>query len=472
MRARSGTGAWPQGFVWGTSTSSYQIEGAAEEDGRGPSIWDTQCKKIGGVAHGHAGDVACDHYHRYADDIALMKKLGVNAYRFSIAWPRIQPTGRGAINEKGLDFYDRVTDTILAAGIEPWTCLYHWDLPQALQDRGGWANRDCVGWYADYAAVVARRLGDRIKNFATFNELSVFTLFGYAFGWHAPGLKNREAHFQSIHHVNLAHGAGVDLLRDLVPGVSIGAIHNFTPVLPEKETPENQRAVHCLNEHWNLAFPEPQFRGHYPPGLARDLEPYVQAGDMARVCRPVDWFGLNHYGPIFCKASDEYLHGFAWGDAPEDAPNAACGWAIYPEMFTQTLLDLSNRYQVPIIVAENGCGTGTGSDVPDEKGHVADSHRVDYLNQYTAAMFDAIRKGADVKGYFVWSLLDNFEWGLGYMQRYGMVHVDFETLKRTPKDSFHWYAKLIKGAPVGTYKNGKLPAELKTAMKKALQAAD
>ncbi len=470
MVAKSKGGAWPKGFVWGTSTSSYQIEGAVNEDGRGQSIWDTQSKRIGGVANGDTGDVACDHYHRYADDIALMKKLGVNAYRFSIAWPRVQPTGRGAVNEKGLDFYDRVTDTILEAGIEPWTCLYHWDLPQALQDRGGWANRDCVGWYADYATVVARRLGDRIRNFATFNELSVFTLFGYAFGWHAPGLKDREAHFKSIHHVNLAHGAGVDVLRDLVPNASLGAVHNYTPAVPEADTPENVRAAHDLHEHWNLAFPEPQFLGYYPPGLARDLEPYVQAGDMARICRPVDWFGLNHYGPIFCKASEDYLHGFAWGDSPDKAPNAACGWAIYPEMFADTLLELTERYGVPVIVAENGCGTGTGSDVPDKKGRVADSHRVDYLNQYTAAMHEAICKGANVKGYFVWSLLDNFEWGLGYMQRYGMVHVDFETLKRTPKDSFHWYSKLIKGGPVGKYKNGKLPAELKGALKKSLQS--
>ena len=459
--------AWPQGFVWGTSSSSYQIEGAVNEDGRGQSIWDAQCKRIGGVAYGHTGDVACDHYHRYKDDIALMKELGVGAYRFSTAWPRIQPAGTGPVNQAGLDFYDRITDTVLEAGIEPWVCLYHWDLPLALDDRGGWINRDSAGWFADYTAIVARRLGDRVKNFATFNELSVFTLFGYAYGWHAPGLKDEQAHFKSIHHVNLAHGASIDVLRSLVPDAQLGAVHNFTPVIPEKPTPRNIRAARDLHEHWNLAFPEPQFLGYYPPGLAKALEPYVQPGDMAKICRPVDWFGLNHYGPIFCKASTEYMHGFAWGDSPQNSPNAKVGWAIYPEMFTETLLELTRRYKVPVIVAENGCGMGSGNDIPNEKGVANDSHRVDFLTQYTAAMHEAIQKGADVKGYFVWSLMDNFEWGLGYSQRYGMVHVDFDTQKRTPKESYHWFKRLIAGAPVGAYKNGRLPKELRAAYEKS-----
>lgn len=436
---------WPKGFVWGTSTSSFQIEGATEEDGRGPSIWDTRCRTVGKVANGDTGDVACDHYHRYPEDIALMKKLGVSAYRFSIAWPRVLPKGRGVVNEKGLDFYDRVIDETLAKGIEPWACLYHWDLPQALQDKGGWANRDSAGWFADYAALVARRYGDRVKHFATFNEFSVFTLFGYAIDWGAPGVTDRDAHLKAIHHVNLAHGAGVDAIRAAVPGASIGAVHNFTPIVAESDTPENGEAAAMMDEHWNLAFPDPQILAKYPPRLARDLEPYVKGGDMAAICRPVDWFGLNHYGPIFAKADPAMPYGFGWGAAPADAPKSDIGWPIFPSMFADTLMTLHERYRLPLYVTENGCGGGAGSDQPDKRGRVDDSHRVSYLTQYTRAMHDALAKGTDVRGYFVWSLLDNFEWGSGYTQRFGIVHVDYATQKRTPKASYHWYADLIRG---------------------------
>jgi len=438
----NGTG-WPKGFTWGTSSSAYQIEGAWNEDGRGPSIWDTQSHTPERVANGDTGDVACDHYHRYPEDIALMRELGVDAYRYSTAWPRILPEGRGRVNPLGLDFYDRLTDAVLAAGIEPWICLYHWDLPQALQDAGGWANRDCAQWYADYARIVAQRLGDRVTHYATFNESSVFTMFAHVFDWHAPSLVSKELFLKAVHHVNLAHGLACDVLRAEVPGAQLGAVHNAVPILPETETDADRAACALLNEHWNLAFPDPQILGAYPPALAADIAPYVKSGDMAQIQRPVDWFGLNHYGPIFCKHSDEMIYGYAWGDSPEGLPNAEVGWALFPEMFTTTLLELTERYHVPLYVAENGCGTGNGSDVPDESGKADDWHRSEYLRQYTGAALDAIRQGADLRGYFVWSLMDNFEWGLGYMQRYGLVHVDFETLKRTPKESFHWYKRLI-----------------------------
>jgi beta-glucosidase len=434
---------WPAGFLWGVSTSSYQIEGAVGEDGRGPSIWDVRCRTQGKIAHGHTGDVACDHYHRYAEDVDLIRALGVDAYRFSIAWPRVLPRGRGAVSEAGLAFYDRLIDALLAAGVEPWVCLYHWDLPQALDDLGGWTHRDSVGWFADYAAVVARRYGDRVKRWATLNELAVFTLFGYAHDWGAPGVTDRAAHLRAIHHVNLAHGAGVDVLRALVPEASVGVIHNRQPIWPEHETPADRAVAALLDEHWNHAFPDPQCLGHYPPQVAAAIEPYVQAGDLARICRPIDWFGLNHYGPIFAKADPGTTWGFGWGSPPADAPRSEIGWPIYPGAFRDVLVELARAYRLPIYVTENGAG---GHDVPDAAGRVDDPKRITFLQAYVGAMHEAIAAGADVRGYFVWSLLDSFEWGAGYGEGFGIVHVDRETLARTPKSSFRWYAALIRAA--------------------------
>jgi beta-glucosidase len=438
----------PRDFVWGVSTSSFQIEGATREDGRGDSIWDARGRIPGKVAGGDTGDIACDHYHRYPEDIALMKALGVDAYRFSVAWPRVLPQGRGAANDKGLDFYDRLVDALVAAGIEPWLCLYHWDLPQALHEQGGWPNRDSAGWFADYAALVARRYGDRVKRWATFNEFSVFTLFGYAIDWGAPGITDRDLHLRAIHHVNLAHGAGVDALRALVSEASIGAIHNVQPIVPEKDTAADREAAADLHEHWNLAFPDPQILAAYPPRLARAIEPYVAPGDLARICRPVDWFGLNHYGPIFAKADPNSVHGFGWGSAPADAPKSDIGWPVFPGMFADTLVEVGRRYRLPIYVTENGCGGNDGSpgETPDARGHITDKHRLSYLKQHTAAMAAAIARGADVRGYFVWSLLDNFEWGSGYAQRFGIVRVDYATQKRTPKASYRWYRNFIRAA--------------------------
>lgn len=435
--------SWPREFVWGVSTSSYQIEGAVAEDGRAPSIWDTRCRMAGKIANGDSGDVACDHYHRYPQDVALMRELGIGAYRFSVAWPRVLPRGRGQVNEKGLDFYDRLIDAVLAAGIEPWLCLYHWDLPQALDDLGGWTNRDCAGWYADYAALIARRFGDRVQRWATFNEFSVFTLFGYAIDWSAPGVTDRDAHLRAIHHVNLAHGLGVGVLRDLLPQASIGAIHNRQVVWPEQDCDADRTAAALLDEHWNRAFPDPQLLGHYPPQIAAAIEPYVRGGDMATICRRLDWFGLNHYGPIFAKADPQGTWNFAWGEAPADAPRSALGWPTWPAAFRDELIDLSRRYRLPIYVTENGAG---GSDSVGADGAVDDPARVAYLRDYTGALREALQAGADVRGYFVWSLLDNFEWGSGYGPRFGLVHVDYTTQQRTPKTSFGWYRAFIRDA--------------------------
>lgn len=445
---------WPRTFTWGVSTSSYQIEGAAKQDGRGPSIWDVR-GYLGRIDNGDTGDVACDHYHRWREDIALMKALGVDAYRFSVSWPRVLPRGRGAANEPGLAFYDRLIDGLLEAGIEPWLCLYHWDLPQELSDLGGWTQRDIAGWFADYTALVAQRYGDRVNRFATFNEPGVFTLFGYAMDWGAPGLIDRTAHAKAIHHVNLAHGAAVDAIRALAPAASIGCIHNRQRVLPEQERPADKQAALLLHQLWNEAFPNPQILGEYPADLAEIIAPYEQTGDMARICRPVDWFGLNHYGPIFAKSDVSGAWGLAWGSAPPDAPVTDIGWPIFPDMFRDELLDLTARYRLPIYVTENGCG---GHDEPDNPGDLNDQRRIRYLQEYIGAMNQALNRGADVRGYFVWSLLDNFEWGSGYANRFGIVSVDFATGQRRIKASGRWYADLIRQSRLERPKEPAVPA--------------
>ena len=429
----------PPDFIWGVSTSSYQIEGATREDGRGPSVWDTMVAQKGKIANDDTGDVACDHYHRYPEDIALMRELGVQAYRFSVAWPRVLPKGRGAANEKGLAFYDRLIDALLAAGIEPWLCLYHWDLPQALDDLGGWLVRDSAGWFSDYAALIARRYGDRVKRFATFNEPSVFTFFGYGRESDAIGATDTPFLSRTIHHVNLAHGAAVDVLHALVRGAACGAIHNWLPIRTAGKGDEKVAAL--LDEYWNLAFPEPQLHGAYSPTLARAIEPYMQAGDLARICRPVEWFGLNQYGPSYVKANPEAPMGFDLVDGPADARRSPIGWVIDANAFRETLLHLHQRYRLPIYVTENGLG---GPDQPDAAGEIVDEERIAYLDDHTKALAAAIAAGADVRGYFIWSLLDNFEWDKGYGTRFGIVYIDYPTQRRIPKASFRWYAQLIR----------------------------
>lgn len=437
-------GAEPRGsgFTWGVSTSSFQIEGAARVEGRGDSIWDTYCRQQGRVKNGDTGDIACDHYHRYAEDVALVRDLGVDAYRFSLSWPRILPRGRGQANEAGLAFYDRLIDAVLANGIEPWICLYHWDLPQALDDLGGWQNRDIAGWFADYVALVARRYGDRVKRFATFNEPCVFTLFGYGLGWNAPGIADRAALHKAIHYVNLSHGRAVDVLRASVKNASIGAIHNRQPCFPSSGSNEDKEAALSFAEYWNDAFPYPQHFACYPKTLAESIEPFQQPGDMASIARPVDWFGLNHYSPHYIKA-DANLLGATFGAPPDDVPRTEINWPIVPEAFRDTLRDVHERFHLPIYVLENGTAA---DDKLDSTGHVQDAGRIAYLQAYIAAMREAIAAGADVRGYFVWSLLDNFEWASGYSQRFGIVYVDYATQQRVPKASAQWYSDFIKAS--------------------------
>jgi beta-glucosidase len=429
-------------FVWGVSTSSYQIEGGAHVDGRGDSIWDTFCREPHRIANGDSGEHACDHYSRFAEDVVMMREHRIENYRFSISWPRILPAGTGAANEAGLAFYDRLIDALLAAGITPWLCLYHWDLPQALQARGGWAVSDCVRWFSDYAALIARRYGDRVKHFATFNEPAVFTLFGYGYGAHAPGIADRAACLRAIHHVNLAHGGAVDVLRALVPAASIGNIHNVQPTIAASDAAEDLAAAQLFDALWNCAFPDAQLLGHYPPAIAAEFAELVHDGDLARICRPLDWFGLNHYAPNYIKADRTKPLGCTFAAPPDGLPQTSIGWTIAPEAFRDTLVTVSERYRLPIYVMENGMAV---DDRIGERGEVDDAARIDYLRRYTAAMGEAFAAGADVRGYFVWSLMDNFEWTWGYAQRFGLVYVDFATGRRTPKASARWYADLIRG---------------------------
>jgi beta-glucosidase len=427
-------------FIWGVSTSSFQIEGAAREDGRGPSVWDTYGER-GEIANHDTGEIACDHYHRYREDVALMRRLGVQAYRFSVAWPRVLPQGRGAANEKGLAFYDRLIDALLEADIEPWLCLYHWDLPQALDDLGGWTTRDMVGWFADYAALVAKRYGARVKRFATFNEPSIFTLFGSGMGGGRRDRSGLDTFHRAIHHVNLAHGAAVDVLRAQAPGSLVGCIHNVQPALPS--SPADARAAEACDAYWNKAFPDPQILGLYPSAMQAAITPHMQADDLARIKRRVDWFGLNHYSPVFIKADPQARLGFSFGDKPAATPVTAIDWPIVPDAFRDTLRTVSERYGLPVYVLENGLGN---HDKLDATGAVVDGDRIAYLRAYIGALDEAVAAGADVRGYFVWSLLDNFEWDQGYSVRFGLAYVDYPTQRRIPKASFAWYRRLIEAA--------------------------
>jgi beta-glucosidase len=432
---------FPEGFVWGASTASYQIEGAVQEDGRGASIWDTFSHTPGKTFAGHTGDVACDHYHRFAEDVALMRQLGLRAYRFSAAWPRILPQGRGLPNPKGFDFYDRLVDALLVAGIDPWCCLYHWDLPQALEDRGGWTNRDSARWFADYARLVVQRLGDRVRYFATFNEPNVVFLKGYGEGGFAPGRRDRAAALAALHHLNLAHGLAIEAMRGERDKLALGNIYNLHPVEAATARAEDQDAAAMLDELWNRSFPDPQIRGVYSARLARELERYIRTGDAEIIRQELDYFAFNHYKPS--RAFRDLGNPFGVGElpAPGDRPVTEMGWEIAPEALRVQLLEIKERYPgLPIYITENGAA------FPDtlDGGRVRDLRRIEYLRDYLGAVLDAIEMGVPVHGYFVWSLLDNFEWALGYSKRFGLVYVDYQTLERHPKDSFHFYGKVAR----------------------------
>ncbi len=445
---------FPPGFVFGAATAAYQIEGAADEDGRGRSIWDTYSHTPGRTFGGHTGDVACDHYHRYRDDVALMRELGLSAYRFSVSWPRVLPEGAGRVEQRGLDFYRRLVDELLEAGIDPWLTLYHWDLPQALQDRGGWADRDTAARFADYSAVVVDALGDRVRHWSTLNEPMCSSLIGHMAGAHAPGLQDPVAASRAVHHLLLGHGLAAGRLR--AAGVeSFGITLNFTPMSPASDSPADLDAARRLDGQQNRMFLDPVVSGAYPADVVDDLAAAgaplpVQDGDLEIIAAPLDWLGVNYYFEQTVRAgarpADKPPTSFIGGEnvveLDPEGPTTTMGWGISPQAFTDLLLWLGAKAPgLPLMITENG---SAWDDVVDAEGAVHDPERVDFLLRHLAAMTAAIERGADVRGYFAWSLMDNFEWARGYAQRFGLVHVDYDTQRRTVKDSGRVYAEVLR----------------------------
>ena len=432
------------GFVWGASTASYQIEGAVGEDGRGPSVWDVFAHTPGRINNGDTGDVACDHYHRYREDVEWLAKGGFGAYRFSTAWSRILPAGTGPINPLGLDFYDRLVDALIARGITPWLCLYHWDLPQALQARGGWLNRDIAGWFADYAHIVAERLADRVKHWVMLNEPNVHALLGHGVGTHAPGLSGQTTVAAALHHQNLAQGTAIAALRGQNRDLELGTVLNLQPVRPASERAEDRAAAVRFDAVWNRAIIDPLIRGTYPGPLANEFAPLVHDGDLSIIHQPLDMLGLNYYSRIYAAYEPGRPFDAWFGRAPANLARTAMGWPIEPDGLYEQLVELRDRYGNPTVyVTENGSAF---DDIVGADGTIEDSQRVAYLRDHLAAARRAARDGTALRGYFVWSLMDNFEWAEGFAKRFGLLHIDYRTLQRTPKASFAWLADVIKRA--------------------------
>jgi beta-glucosidase len=437
----------PAGFVFGTSTASYQIEGASTEDGKGPSIWDTFSAEPGRIVDGSSGAVACDHYHRYREDVALMARLGAQGYRFSIAWPRIQPTGSGAVNEAGLAFYDRLVDELLAHDIAPMATLYHWDLPQALEDgsdgAGGWLNRDTALRFAEYAGLVAGRLADRVAHWVPVNEPNVASLLGYALGMHAPGKALMFDALPAAHHLLLGHGLATQALRS-AGAAAVGSANNHAPMWPASDSDADRAAADLFDTVWNRIFADPMLLGRYPEGFGELMGSPSLADDLAVIAQPLDFYGVNYYNPMCVAAPADPTSAMPFDQREIPGyPKTDFGWPVVPDGLREQLVILKERYPdlPPVMITENGCSYGTG---PDEHGVVDDQPRIDYLDSHLRAVATAIEQGVDVRGYYCWSLMDNFEWTEGYTQRFGLVHVDYETQVRTPKRSFDWYAALVR----------------------------
>ncbi|WP_019631335.1 GH1 family beta-glucosidase [Actinomadura atramentaria] len=451
--------SFPAGFRFGAATAAYQIEGAAAEDGRGPSIWDDFCRVPGKVLNGDTGDVAVDHYHRYREDVALMRDLGLHAYRFSVSWPRVQPTGSGKPNAAGLDFYRRLADELLAAGIEPWPTLYHWDLPSPLEDAGGWPERDTALRFAEYAAAVHDALGDRVRHWTTVNEPWCAAFLGYASGEHAPGRREPAAALDAAHHLMLGHGLAVAAMREARPDNRFGAAVNLYAVSAATPDPADLDAARRIDGMQNRFFLDPLLRGRYPDDVLDDLAGFgfdPDAEDMAVIAQPLDQLGINYYtrhtvsglpGAATQAASSPFSAHSPWvGSAdvrfvPAGRPVTDMGWEIDEVGLREVLTRVHRDYPgVPLYITENGAGYDEDAG-PD--GTVHDTGRVRYIEAHLRACRDAIGDGVPLAGYFVWSLLDNFEWAWGYSKRFGLVRVDYATQRRTPKDSARWYAGVI-----------------------------
>ncbi|MGQ4515617.1 family 1 glycosylhydrolase [Streptomyces sp. DW26H14] len=464
--------AFPAGFAWGAATAAYQVEGAAAEDGRTPSIWDTFAHTPGKVRNGDTGDIAADHYHRYRDDVGLMRELGLTAYRFSVSWTRVQPTGRGPAVERGLDFYRRLTDELLAAGITPVATLYHWDLPQDLEDAGGWPHRPTAERFADYAALVAGALGDRVPLWTTLNEPWCSAYLGYGSGVHAPGRTDPAAALRAAHHLNLSHGRAVEVLRATLPAEArISVTLNLHHVRPLTDSAADAEAARRIDAVGNRVFTGPILNGAYPEDLLADTARIVnwpglvRDGDLETISRPLDALGVNYYTPTLVSApaddaspgrSRDASHGghgasaySPWPGAedvvfhlPEGRDRTAMNWAIDPDGLYDLLVGLHREHPgLPLMVTENGAAF---DDYVSPEGRVEDPERIAYLHAHLSAVRRALAEGVDVRGYFLWSLLDNFEWAYGYAKRFGAVYVDYATQRRIPKASAHWYADVIR----------------------------
>ena len=436
------TDRFPSDFSWGAATASYQIEGAVEEDGRGESVWDRFSATPGRVRGGDSGRVACDFYHRYRDDVALMRELGLDVFRFSVAWPRVLPAGRGRVNVRGLDFYDRLVDELLARGIEPFATLFHWDTPQALEDDGGWPARATAEAFVDYTDAVAARLGDRVKHWMTHNEPWVHAWIGHAWGEHAPGRTSEVDAVAAAHHLLLSHGWAVEAIRRAVPDAQVGIVLNLAQAYPASDAPEDEAAAWHVDGEGNRWFLDPIFRGSYPADLLERNElvaPFVREGDLDAIAVPIDFLGVNNYFRFVVGAGS---HGPRFVANPE-AQHTDMGWEVHPDGLRRLLIRLTEDYAPPAIyVTENGAAFG---DVRVHDGAIHDPERIAYLESYIDAVARAVVEGAPVRGYFVWSFLDNFEWAHGFSKRFGVVYVDYPTLERVPKDSFYWYRDLIAG---------------------------
>jgi beta-glucosidase len=444
---------FPSGFLWGAATAAFQIEGSTSADGRTDSIWDTLCRRPGAVLGADTGEPAADHYRRMPQDVALMSELGLTAYRFSVAWPRVRPDD-GPVDQRGLDFYRRLVDELLARDIAPWLTLYHWDLPQVLEDRGGWAARDTAYRFADYADTVHEALGDRVPYWTTLNEPWCSAFLGYAAGVHAPGRTEPRAAAAAAHHLMLGHGLAAAALRARDPHGRLGITLNLAPIAPvDPADPADGEAARRIDGLQNRVFLDPLLRGAYPADVAADLEPFdlsghIRDGDLELISAPLDLLGVNYYtGLVVTGHSDGPAPGASpWIGADQvrfrsrGRPVTAMDWEVYPEGMTEILTRLSGEYPgLALYVTENGAA------YPDRvaDGHVDDPDRLSYLAAHLRAVHDAIRAGADVRGYFVWSLMDNFEWAFGYSKRFGIVFVDYETQQRIPKASARWYSSMI-----------------------------
>ena len=428
--------AFPSDFVWGAATAAYQVEGAATEDGRGESIWDRFSATPGNVANGDTGAIACDTYHRYAEDIRLMRTLGIGAFRLSVAWPRILPEGRGPVNRAGLDFYDRLVDDLLANGLDPYVTLYHWDLPQALEENGGWPVRDTVDAFTEYTEVVVARLGDRVRHWITQNEPWVISWLGYGLGVHAPGRTSDSDALAAGHHILLAHGRAAEVLRREAPDSEVGIAVDLVPMYPFSDTEADIEAAHREDGFRNRWFLDAVLGRGYPEDMLEryaEILPPIADGDLETIAAPLDFLGVNYYTRNVVRAGVGEV-------ATEGAEHTDMGWEVYPDGLRDLLVRLHAEYELPdLYITENGAA------FPDSRnnGTVRDPRRIAYLGGHLDAVASAIADGVPVRGYFLWSLLDNFEWAFGYSRRFGIVYVDFETLERVPKDSFAWYRDFI-----------------------------